>query len=313
MKSAPRRATLIAAALALPGCVNRAEAVETREPQPEASLLRSPAWVAAHLDDPSVVVIHVDRDRRTYDREHISGARFLSVDVLAIERDVPNELPPLADVKAAFERAGVFDGSQVVLYGGMDGLAPARAFFALDVIGHGHRTALLDGSLGAWRAEGYPISSEAAEPRLGTLTSKPQPERVVDAEWVDAHLDDPGVVLVDARPPDEFRGDAGNGDVARRGHIPTAQNLFWRDFFVDRDARRMRPAGELRAMFERVGARDDRTVVVYCRTGMQSSFAYFVSRHLGYPTKMYDGSYVDWSRREHLPVERGPARRARDT
>ncbi|WP_437597031.1 rhodanese-like domain-containing protein [Sorangium sp. So ce590] len=201
--------------------MTRAEALETSAsaPQPGASLLRSPAWVAAHLDDPSVVVIHADRDRRTYDREHIPGARFLSVDALAVDRDVPNELPPLADVKAAFERAGVVDGSQVVLYGGMDGLAPARAFFALDVIGHGHRAALLDGSLGAWRAEGHPISSEAAEPRPGTLTSKPEPERVVDADWVAAHLDDPGVVLVDARPPDESGADASTcpSSAGRRG------------------------------------------------------------------------------------------------
>ena len=151
------------------------------------------------------------------------------------------------------------------------------------------------------------LGAEANADQVGTAGTSE------DADWVAAHLDDPGVVLVDARPPDEFRGEAGNGDVARRGHIPTAQNLFWRDFFVDRDARRLRPAGELRAMFERAGAREDRTVVVYCRTGMQSSFAYFVSRYLGYRTKMYDGSYVDWSRREHLPVERGPASSSRSS
>jgi 3-mercaptopyruvate sulfurtransferase SseA len=36
---------------------------------------------------------------------------------------------------------------------------------------------------------------------------------------------------------------------------------------------------------------------------MQASFAYFVARYLGYETKMYDGSFMDWSRREGLPVE----------
>ena len=50
------------------------------------------------------------------------------------------------------------------------------------------------------------------------------------------------------------------------------------------------------------------TVVAYCRTGMQASYAYFVSRVLGYETRFYDGSFMDWSRREDLPVS-GPATR----
>ncbi|HEY0036304.1 MAG TPA: rhodanese-like domain-containing protein, partial [Longimicrobium sp.] len=47
------------------------------------------------------------------------------------------------------------------------------------------------------------------------------------------------------------------------------------------------------------------TVVVYCRTGVQASWDYFVARHLGYQVKMYDGSFIDWSRRgPEYPVER---------
>ena len=46
------------------------------------------------------------------------------------------------------------------------------------------------------------------------------------------------------------------------------------------------------------------TVVAYCRTGMQASFAYFVARYLGYETRMYDASFMDWSRRAELPAER---------
>jgi thiosulfate/3-mercaptopyruvate sulfurtransferase len=38
---------------------------------------------------------------------------------------------------------------------------------------------------------------------------------------------------------------------------------------------------------------------------MQSSFLYFVSRYLGYETRLYDGSFLDWSRRSELPVETG--------
>jgi thiosulfate/3-mercaptopyruvate sulfurtransferase len=47
------------------------------------------------------------------------------------------------------------------------------------------------------------------------------------------------------------------------------------------------------------------TVVVYGRTGVQASWDYFVARYLGYQVKLYDPSYIDWSRRgTDYPVER---------
>ena len=47
------------------------------------------------------------------------------------------------------------------------------------------------------------------------------------------------------------------------------------------------------------------TVVIYARTGAEASWDYFVARYLGYQTKLYDGGFVDWSRRgADYPVER---------
>jgi 3-mercaptopyruvate sulfurtransferase SseA len=38
--------------------------------------------------------------------------------------------------------------------------------------------------------------------------------------------------------------------------------------------------------------------------GMRASVVYFVARHLGYDTRLYDGSIVDWSQRG-LPLRTG--------
>ena len=56
-------------------------------------------------------------------------------------------------------------------------------------------------------------------------------------------------------------------------------------------------------LFEQAGARPGTTVVAYCRTGGQASFLYTVARHLGYDVRLYDGSFIDWSRTDY-PVER---------
>ena len=64
----------------------------------------------------------------------------------------------------------------------------------------------------------------------------------------------------------------------------------------------LQPEAELRRMYAALGATPQKKVVSYCRSGMQSSFDYFVAKYLGYEARMYDGSFFEWSRKE-LPVE----------
>ena len=248
--------------------------------------------------------MHVDRDRRSYDEGHIPGARFLSLERIAPAGEAPVELAPVPKLEEAFEEVGVSDGSRIILYGGMGGLAAARAFVTLDVLGHGDDAALLDGGLETWKREGRRTRPETDFGPPGKLTPRPALDRIVDAKWVRERLGDPSVVLVDTRRPHEFSGAEVRAEERRRGHIPGAKNLYWEDFFVDRQTRRLKDREALRALFEQVGARPDRTVVLYGTIGLRSSFGYFVSRYLGYETKMYDGSFADWSQRTVLPIER---------
>src|SRR5690606_36319617 len=50
-----------------------------------SELLVSTAWLADHLDDPGVVVLHVAPDRSGYNRGHIPGARFLPLGAIVVE------------------------------------------------------------------------------------------------------------------------------------------------------------------------------------------------------------------------------------
>jgi thiosulfate/3-mercaptopyruvate sulfurtransferase len=281
------------------------------EPMPTAAaapalqldLLVSGEQLAAQLDDPGLVVLHVGSDRGAYERGHIPGARFLPVSAIVVERDGnTNELPSVAHLDSVFESLGVSDGSRVVVYGAP--LLAARTFFTLDFLGHGARTALLDGGFEHWLAEDRPVTTEAPRVVLGSFNPRPQPERVVDAQWVSLHLDQPGIALVDARPAPQFTGEVAGEGVARPGHIPGAGNLFWEETIHSPEHPLLKDPEVLRAMFRNAGVGEGDRVVLYCRTGMQASFAYFVARYLGYDTRIYDASFMDWSRREHLPVER---------
>ncbi len=295
-------ALLTTGALALTGCGGGGTAQE---------VAISPEWLSAHLEDPWVVVLQVGTDSASYATEHIPGARFLDVKQIAVSRGgLTNQVPSIARLRTAYGGEGVSDSSRVVVYGAP--LAAARAFVTLDVLGLGGRTALLDGGERVWREEGRGLSggtqasatSAGSGGSPGSVGGKAQPGRVVDAAWVEEHRTHPGVVLLDARGADQYSGQVAGEGVPRPGHIPGAHDLDWHRTIVSLDRPRLKDAGTLRALFRGAGAEPGDTIVAYCRTGMEASFLYYVARYLGYTARLYDGSFLDWSRHPDLPVER---------
>ena len=195
----------------------------------------------------------------------------------------------------------------MVLYGERFNLFAARAYFTLDYLGVAARVALLDGGMEKWTAERRPLSTEIPQVKAATLMVSPRPEILVDTKAMrDLSQKKPGsVTLVDARPTKEFTGEQLSEDVAKAGHIPGAKGLFWMDMLVSRQNPVLKPEAELRRMYSEANAKADQPLVTYCRTGMQSSFDYFVAKYLGYDPSMYDASFFEWSQK-NLPAETSP-------
>lgn len=113
---------------------------------PRDALLVSTEWLARHLGDRNLVLLHVG-DPREYAAEHIPGARFVSVrEISAPSGALTLEMPSPAELRGRLERLGISDDSRVVVYYGRDWVSPAtRVVLTLDWIGLGDRTSLLDG------------------------------------------------------------------------------------------------------------------------------------------------------------------------
>jgi thiosulfate/3-mercaptopyruvate sulfurtransferase len=294
-------AALVAATAACPVRVPKSNPM----PKWNEDLRETSGELARRLNDPRVVVLHVGRDRTSYDAGHIPGARFLPLSAIVAERNgIPNELPSVQQLEEAFEAVGVSDNSRVILYGDLQGLLAARAFFTLDYLGHADH-ALLDGGLEKWRGDERPVSTDVPAARRGSLTPRPRADLVVTAEWVRDHLNDTSMVFIDARPAAEFSGATPGDGVTRPGHIPGAHNMFWRDALISETDPRLRSPEVLASVYTLAEASQADTVVVYCRTGVQASHAYYVARYLRRKVKMYDASFIEWSRRgADFPVER---------
>jgi thiosulfate/3-mercaptopyruvate sulfurtransferase len=278
-------------------------------PKLRPEMLVTTAWLAEHLSDPGLVVLCINSSPEFYSKGHIPGARQIKLGKIAVTRDgVPNELPPVEDLRKAFAASGVSNTSRVVLYGERLNLFAARAYFTLDYLGVAGHAALLDGGIDKWTAEHRPLSTETPQVKLAALTISPRPGILVDTAALRGLAKKPeALTLVDARPTKEFTGEQLSEDVAKAGHIPAASSLCWMDMLVSRENPVLKPEAELRQMYEQAHAAPDRKLVTYCRTGMQSSFDYFVAKYLGYDPSMYDASFFEWSKKD-LPAE-GSVRR----
>lgn len=287
-----------------------------KPPSVRSGMIVSTAWLAAHLNDPKVVILHVARARAHYDEGHIPGARFAGWAEITATRDgVPNELPPVADLQKLFERLGIGDDARIVLYGDNSGLSAARAYFTLDYLGHGGRAALLDGGLEKWKAERRAISTDMVEAKTARLTPRVRASAVTnldvvrDLSWTATNLTSPSAVLIDARPVDEYSGTKPGDGVPRGGHIPGAANVFWMQNVVSKENPALRSVVELRRIYEKAGVQHGSTIMTYCRTGGQASYTYFTLKYLGYDVVMYDGSFFEWSNTEGAPVVAGRERK----
>jgi thiosulfate/3-mercaptopyruvate sulfurtransferase len=300
------RKLLLAALALLPGLLLSAQ---DAEPKLRSEMLVTTGWLAANLSEPDVIVLCINSTPEFYSKGHIPGSRQIKLEDIAVTRDgIPNELPPVEVLKHVFEVAGVSNSSRVVLYGERFNLLAARAYFTLDYLGVAARAAILDGGLEKWTTERRPLSTEIPQAKTTTLVVSPRSEILVDTKAMrELSQKKPGsVTLVDARPTKEFTGEQRSEDVAKAGHIPGAKGLYWMDMLVSRQNPVLKPEAELRRMYSSLNTKSDQPLVTYCRTGMQSSFDYFVAKYLGYDPSMYDASFFEWSKKD-LPVETVPS------
>lgn len=262
--------------------------VPTTQTITKPKLLVSPEWLAGRIGQPTVKVVDV-RSPDVYADGHIPGAVNLSLPTLQTFRDgTPEMLVGQPEFEARVGQLGVRETDTVVLYDEMWGMPAARVLWALERYGH-EDAHILNGGLDRWKAEGRPLTANSPAPSPTTYHATPVNEREASHDWLRTHLNDPAIVVVDTRTPNEYR----------QGHVPGAINWDWMNAVPVDSHATLRPDDELRAELEALGVTPDKEIVVYCRSGARSSHTYLTLRHLRYPrVRNYDGSWLAWSVKE---------------
>ena len=248
-------------------------------------------WLKANVKAANVRILDA-RPAADYDKGHIPGAVNLPV-VDTFDPGKDRNYPDTKEkLEALFGSKGIGDGLRVITYDAGNGTdtTGSRLLWTLEYAGHSN-VAWLDGGIKAWQAAAGELSTEAAAVPAAKFTSKIDPAKMPSKEQCETAIGDPTKVVLDARSPEEFRGD----DVRAKfgGHIPGAVNIDYRTNYTP--AGTLKAPLELRQLYESKGVTPNKEVIAHCQTGQRSSSTYLVLRLLGYnKVGNYVGSWVEW-------------------
>jgi thiosulfate/3-mercaptopyruvate sulfurtransferase len=273
------------------------------------SLLVTPSWLAGHLNDADVILLHVG-EKADYDTGHIPGAQFAEMHDFAAPSTPGGatlEMPDPDALRTKLAAFGISNTSHVIVYYGKDWVSPAtRIIFTLDYAGLDH-VSLLDGGRAAWVKDGHSLSTETPAAKTGKLRPIKTRATIVDADFVKSHTAAQGFAVIDGRAAVFYDGvqEGGPRDHRAAGHIAGARSVPFESVFGD-DLTLKSPE-ELTALFAKANVKPGDTVIGYCHIGQQATAMLFAARTLGHPVLLYDGSFEDWARHSY-PIQ-NPAKK----
>lgn len=161
---------------------------------------------------------------------------------------------------------------------------------------------ILEGGLGKWLAEGRPVTTEVESYPASQLELSRQEDLYASLEEVKAAQKDESVALLDVLPKAQYEGEIAPFGEERKGHIPTAVNVFYGELADERTGKLL-PKEVLEEKFSHL-LKGKSTVITYCGFGVAASWTFAILKELGYEkVKVFDDSLMTYAVQTDLPLK----------
>ncbi len=245
-----------------------------------------------------------DAGEQAFHAGHIPGALYAHLDRDLSGPGSPQQggrhpLPDPSALEATLRRWGIEQDTPVVVYDDGPAMFAARAWWLCRWAGV-TRVQVLDGGWQAWRERGEAIETGPPAPvEASRLTVDCPPDWIVSLRDLEADPD--RWCLLDARAPERYTGQHEPID-HRAGHIPGAINAPFTDNLAS--SGRFHTDRALRQRYAPVAGQA--ALACYCGSGVTACHTLLALTLAGRPdARLYPGSWSEWSRDEHRPVETG--------
>jgi thiosulfate/3-mercaptopyruvate sulfurtransferase len=255
------------------------------------------------------VVLDTRGGYKDYFRSHLPLAHHINFDTLrGTDLGVPVQYLPDDLTRSLLVRAGVDHTRTHLIYATGDQLpndeilSASMVAYVLEKFGV-QKILIVDGGLAEWQKERRPTTQEYFGNPTGRLPSNGNSSIGIAIDELLAKKSKSNVVLVDARPHNEY---VGNDDVwLRKGHIPGAISFHWARIMESNNTHKFRPQDKVAKELESTGLTRDKEIIVYCGTSREGSLLRFYLAHvLGFPNvRLYEGSWKEYASLKQHPAE----------
>lgn len=269
-------------------------------------------WVREHLNDENVVIVdcrfHLqdpNKGYHEYKASHIKGAVYFD-----LERDLSgpvrkhggrHPLPDTTQLAFKLGDVGIDHNKTVVAYDDENSsISAARFWWLLKYMGH-DKVYVMDEGFSSWVEKGYPTDDKKSIKTPTQFIPHVREEMVIKQSEVREQIKNPddGWVLIDARGEERYSGKVEPMD-KKAGHIPGAENWFWKDNIAQ--GGKWKSAEELKERFAPL--KDKKSITVYCGSGVTACTNILALYEAGLTNvKLYPGSWSDWISYSENPVE----------
>jgi len=256
--------------------------------------------------DPAIRIVDMRTSLSDYLMGHIPNAVYFHAENLQIpDKGLPDQAPDRICLERLLgDNLSLSNSMWVVLYSEKSNPNATSLAWTLDHLGH-KKVGILNGGWEKWTSRKFPVTQEFPSLPPKKFFGKVIQETLAEKKWLLQRLTAKNVVILDARPPNQYSGE--EGEEIRKGHIPGARNVFWETTLEGEEIRVWKKKEDLEKLLSESGVTKDKEIIVYSRAGGEASHLYFTLKYVvGFPkVHLYRGSWVEWSADKTLPVKIG--------